>query len=198
LCRKLGVDRTPEKVKEVVREFWGLQITDEEAKQILALAQQYGKNPHNGFGEVLCPKYTFIGWTTHGHTGGDVPLFAYGPDRPVGLLDGPDIGKICAKSLGLNLDWLNARLFQEATEALAGGQVTIDKSDPENPVVKITWQGKQAELPVNKNILKLDGKTMELEGVVVFAPNTGKAYVPLQAVNLIKGETGTLPSIFEK
>jgi len=195
LWRKLGADKTPEKVKEVVREYWGLKITDEEAKQILAIALARPGSPNYGFGKVICPKYTAIGWTTHGHTGGDVPLFAFGPHRPIGLLDGPDIGKISAQALGLNLDRLNDRLFQEATSALKGGQVTIDQSDPKNPVVKIAYQGKQAELPVNKNLLRLDGKNFQLEGVVVYAPNTGQAYLPLQAINLIKGLASTLPSI---
>ena len=195
LWRKVGADKTPENIKAVVREFWGLDITDEEAKQILALAPKYDKDPNYGFGEVICPKYTYIGWTSHGHTGGDVPLFAFGPGRPVGLLDGPDIGKTCARALGLNLEQLNARLFQEAAGALPDAQVTIDKTDPDNPVVKIAFQGKRAELPVNKNLLKLDGKTTPLEGVVVYAPNTGKAYIPLQAVNLIKDSSAALPAI---
>ncbi|MFH1488761.1 MAG: hypothetical protein ABII06_07655 [Pseudomonadota bacterium] len=42
-------------------------------------------------------------------------------------------------------------------------------------------------MPVNKNILKI-GETKEaLEGVVVYATKTGKAYIPVQAVNVIKG-----------
>jgi alkaline phosphatase len=198
LWRQLGPDTNPENLQKVVKQYWGLQISDEEARQILALAQQYRNSPYYALGEVLCPRHTVIGWTTHGHCGGDVPLFAFGPRRPLGLLDGPDIGKTCAQALGLNLDRLNLRLFQEAAGALAGGQVAVDKSDPENPVVKISFQGKQAELPVNKNILNLNGNRMNLEGVVVYAPNTGKAYFPLEAVNLIKGSPCPLPSITGK
>jgi hypothetical protein len=33
----------------------------------------------------------------------------------------------------------------------------------------------------------MDGKEILLEGVVVYAPDTRKAYVPQQAVNLITG-----------
>jgi alkaline phosphatase len=195
LWRKLGPDATPENLQGVVKKYWGLELADEEAGQIVALAQKYPGNSYNAIGEILCPRHTFVGWTTHGHTGGDVPLFAFGPHRPVGLLDGPDIGKKSAQALGLNLDRLNARLFQEAGGALPGGQVTIDTSDPENPVVKVSLPGKQAELPVNKNILKLNGESISLEGVVVYAPHTGKAYIPLQAVNLITGTPSGLPAI---
>jgi hypothetical protein len=66
---------------------------------------------------------------------------------------------------------------------------------PENPVVRIRHQGKTAELPVNKNWLFFDGKARKIEGVVVYAAKKEKAYIPLQAVNLIKGSTQTLPSI---
>jgi alkaline phosphatase len=197
LWRKVGLEATPEKIQAVVREFWGLEITAEEADRILAQAPFRPDGPNYGFGEVICPKYTYIGWTTHGHTGGDVPLFAFGPGRPVGLLDGPDIGKVSARALGLNLNRLNARLFQEAAGALPGGQVTIDTTDPENPVVKVSFQDKQSELPVNKNLLKLNNRPRQLEGVVVYVPQTRKAYLPLQAVNLIKGAPDTLPSIRE-
>lgn len=196
--RQMGPEVTPENLQKVVKEYWGLSPTDEEAAQIMALARTYGSNPHNALGEILCRKHTCLGWTTHGHTGGDVPLFAFGPHRPVGLVDGPDIGHICARALGLSLERLNSRLFVDAAGALAGGEVAVDRSDPENPVVKISYQGKKAELPVNKNILRLDGRTIPLEGVVVYASHTDKAYLPLQAVQLIKGSPGALPAITQK
>ena len=197
LWRKAGPLPTPEKIQAVVREFWGLEITPEEAQRILTRAPFRPGDPNYGFGEVTCPKYTYIGWSTHGHTGGDVPLFAFGPGRPAGLLEGPEIGRVCARALGVNLDRLNARLFQDATAALPGGQVSIDAADPENPLVKIAFRGQQAELPVNKNLLRLEGKTVPLEGVVVYVPQTKKIFLPLQAVNLIKGAPDTLPAVAE-
>ena len=48
---------------------------------------------------------------------------------------------------------------------------------------------------MNKNLLKMGEKMYALEGVVVYAPNTGKAYIPLQAVNMIKGTRQSLPKI---
>lgn len=193
LCREIGPNRTPEKIREVVAKFWGIRLTHDEAEEILALARKYGDHPQDALGEVICAQYTAIGWTTHSHCGGDVPLFAFGPRRPAGLLDAPEVGKACAQALGLNLEELNARLFQEAAGALAGGRVALDRSDPENPVVKIAFQGREAQLPVNKNLLKLDGKTVSLEGVVVYVPDTGKVYLPLEAVNHLKGRRGPFP-----
>ncbi len=192
---KMGGEVTPENLQKVVNEYWGLKLTDEEAAQIVALGATYRGHPHNALGEIICRQHTCLGWTIHGHTGGDVPLFAYGPQRPVGLVDGPDIGKICARALGLSLDRLNARLFVDAAGALAGGEVAVDHSDPENPLVKISYQGTKAELPANKNLLRLEGRAVPLEGLVVHASPTGKVYLPLQAINLIKGSPDVLPPI---
>ncbi len=195
LLRKVGNEKTPEKVKSVVKAYWNLEITDDEAAAILSVAQRDKDDPHNGFGEVLTPKYTSIGWTTHGHTGGDVPLFAYGPMSPKGLLDGPEIGGVTAKALGIDLGRTTQRLFVETQSAFKDGMVTIDKTDAENPVVRVEYKEMQAEMPVNKNLLRIDGVESELEGVVVYIPETEKAYVPMQAVHAILGKKGKLPSV---
>ncbi len=83
----------------------------------------------------------------------------------------------------------------EAQSAFKDGMVTIDKTDAENPVVRVEYQEKQAEMPVNKNLVRIDGVESELEGVVVYIPETDKAYVPLQAVHAILGKKGKRPSI---
>lgn len=188
LWKMLGSEKTPQKVQQIVREHWGLQITPQDAQQILDAAEHDKGNPQNAFGEVLCPKYTFLGWTSHGHCGGDVPLGAFGPGRPVGLLDAPQIGRLIAAVLGLDLRRLNERLFVEADQAFKHGKVSVDKSDPANPVVRVEFRGRTADLPVNKNLLRIGNETLELEGVVVLAPNTGKVYLPMQAVDIIRGK----------
>lgn len=190
LWKMVGEDKTPQRIKDLVREYWGMEITDKDAEQILKIAK--GSNPQNGFGEVLSGKYTCIGWTTHGHSGGDVPLGTFGPGRPTGVFDGPEIGRITAGALGVNLDQLNQRLFVDAAAAFGKDNVTIDKTDKTNPVIRIQFGGKTAELPANKNLLRLGDKTEELEGVVVYASNTEKAYLPMQAVNRIRGQGKTV------
>jgi len=196
LWKQVADDKTAERVQRVVKDGWGIEISTEDARRILAVAERDKDSPENGFGEVICPAYTAIGWTTHGHVGGDVPLHAFGPGRPAGLVDGPEIGKICAVSLGLNLDKLTSRLFVEASKAFdKGGRVFLDQTDAHNPLVKVEFKGKSAELPVNKNLVKVGNVVSELEGVVVYAPDTGRIYLPLQAVQLIKGTVKGLPHI---
>ncbi len=195
LWRRLDEDKTPAKIQEAVKKYWRIDLSPEDAQQILEIAKPHGKEGHYALGEVICPKYTDIGWTTRGHTGGDVPLFAYGPHRPIGLLDAPDIGRVSAQALGLDLDKLNARLFVEARQAFPGEAVHLDRADSNNPTVQITHQGRQAVLPVNKNILHLDDRQIQLEGVVVHIPDTDKIYLPLQAIQLIQGDGKSLPTI---
>jgi alkaline phosphatase len=117
-----------------------------------------------------------------------VPLFAFGPGRPVGLLDGPEIGKITAHALGLDLVQLNARLVVDVAQAIPGAKISVEADAPDNLVVRIAAGAQTATLPVNKNLLILDGQSIELEGVVVYVPNSKKVYAPLQAVQHILGQ----------
>jgi alkaline phosphatase len=198
LWKKMGDERTVPKVKSVVLEGWGIDLSDEDAQLILNLAAQNRKAKQEEFyavGRVISQKYTYVGWTTHGHSGGDVPLHAFGPGRPMGVIDGPEIGRICARAMGLDLEKLNQRLFVEAGKAFGDGNVRVDKRDPQNPVVLIQHKGKTAELPVNKNWLLFDGKARPLEGVVVYAAETQKAYIPMQAVHFIRMSKEPLPSV---
>jgi len=198
LWKKIAEERTMLKVKSVIKEEWDMDIRDEDAQLVLSFAEKYKKekkDEHYAIGRVITPKYTCAGFSTHGHCGGDVPLHAYGPGKPMGVIDGPEIGEICAKAMGLNLDKLNRRLFVEANKVFGEANVSVVQRMPENAVVTIRHQGKTAELPVNRNWLLYDGKARKIEGVVVYAPKKGKAYIPLQAVNMIKGLTQPLPSI---
>jgi len=188
-------DKSAAGVRSVIKDGWSLDIANEDAQRILERAETLRDDAHSVIGAVLCPKYTSVGWTTHGHTGGDVPLFAFGPGKPGGVVDAPDIARICAAAMGFDLEKLNRRLFVEAAKAFEGGQVALDTSDPANPVVTIMAGGKTAALPVNKNLMKMGEKMHALEGVVVYIPNTGKAYIPLQAVHMIKGSKQPLPKI---
>ena len=198
IWEKISQDRSIAKVKSAVKDGWGIDITEDDAQSIVNQAEIYKKDKLDEFyaiGRVISPKYTYVGWATHGHSGGDVPLHAFGPGRPMGVIDGPDIGKVCAKVMGLELDKLNPRLFVDAGKAFGEGNVKIDNKNPENPVGIIQYQGKTAELPVNKSWLLYDGKATRLEGVVVYAAKTNKLYVPMQAVNRIKGISQALPAV---
>lgn len=198
MWRKMGKDVTPDRLKQVVKTWWQIEMTDDEARRIIEIGKRYPDEPYWGIGEVLSARYTAIGWSTHGHTGGDVPLFAYGPGAPQGLLDGPEIGSLTAEALGLDMSALNKRLFVEATQVFGRGQIEISSSDRGTPVLVIRHGGNTAKLPVNTNLLIMDGQTIPMEGVVVYAADTDKAYIPMEAVNRITGIVSPLPNILKK
>ena len=129
-----------------------------------------------------------LGWTTGGHTGADVFLYSYGPGRPTGLWQNVDIGKLAARGMGFDFATLNRRLFVEASSALAGYRTYIDRTEPENPILVVSKGSARATMPLSKNLLLINGRTVELEGVVVLAEKLDQVFIPRQAVDLIRSE----------
>ena len=127
--------------------------------------------------------HSVIGWTTHGHDGSNVPLWAYGPDRLTGHVDNTEIAKYIAKELGFDLDKANRRLFVEVGDVFSKNEYKLDMTNASNPVLKIG----EYQMPIDKNILIKNGTPRELEGIVTYAPETGRIYIPAEAVPLIKG-----------
>jgi hypothetical protein len=46
----------------------------------------------------------------------------------------------------------------------------------------------QARLPAAKNLLLVNGRSIELEGIVVLAEKRNQVFVPRQAIDLVKAE----------
>ena len=183
LSGKIGDDVTADTIKAQLLEWWGITATDADISEIISLyADGEGLTLDYAISEVISRNHTYIGWTTHGHNGEDVPLWSFGPHRPIGNFDNTELALIAAESMGIDLDKVNERLFVDLDTT--GLTYELDTTtNPENPVVTIG----SAVLPCSKNILTIDGTTHTLEGLVVYAPETGKVYVPQQALNLITG-----------
>ncbi|URJ58323.1 alkaline phosphatase [Paenibacillus polymyxa] len=175
---KLNADRS--NIKEVLSTYFGItDLTDEEVKTIKDAKEgsmNYAVGP-------IISKRANIGWTTGGHTGGDVVLYTYAPngDRPSGVIDNTDVNKYMTRVLGLDLDAVSKQLFVPAKAAFEakGAKVTADTK-----VITVTKGSNKLELPVYKNIAMLNGKSTALNGVVVF--NSVDYFVPQQAIDLIQ------------
>lgn len=175
---QIGNEYSYENISKEISKWWGINISIEDYKEIKKLINE-GSPLNYSIGEVISKNYTVLGWTTHGHTGGDVPLWAYGPNTPAGLYDNTELAEITASNLGFDLEGINNQLFVEVGKVYP--DYTLDKSDTANLVLKI----KSFELPINKNLLIENGDTCNLNGIVVYAPATEKAYIPMEAVHLI-------------
>ncbi|WP_225999135.1 alkaline phosphatase [Paenibacillus sp. BJ-4] len=175
---KLNADRS--NIKDVLSTYFGItDLTDEEVKTIKEAKEgsmNYAVGP-------IISKRANIGWTTGGHTGGDVVLYTYAPngDRPSGVIDNTDVNKYMTRVLGLNLDTVSKQLFVPAKTAFEakGAKFTADTK-----VITVTKGSNKLELPVYKNIATLNGKNSMLNGVVVF--NGVDYFVPQQAIDLIQ------------
>lgn len=186
----LGIWRKSEgsegRLKDALKQYWDISPTGDEMKRIMGLSSQYGSYPATAIGEVLSATRTAVGWSTHGHTGGDVPLFAYGPGAPKGLMDAPELGRLMAEFLGLDLKELTERLFADASDSLKGYEVKLERGPKGRQIIRVAGGGKEARIPINRNILQLAEREISLEGVAVHVEETGKSFVPRQAVEAIK------------
>jgi alkaline phosphatase len=186
ITHNLGDDHSYPNLSREISKWWGIDIARNDYEEIMILKREIARRNNTvdslarAISRVISKNYTVLAWTTDNHTGTDVPLWAYGPGRPVGLYDNTDLAKITAAALGLDLEETNKELFVEAGEVFSN--YNLDKSDTANPVLRIGT----FELPINKNILMAGDEVHELKGIVVYAPMTEKVYIPMDAVQIIK------------
>lgn len=169
-------------------EWWGIDATTDDIDEILALKPSLGLA--YAIAEVISRNHTVFGWTTHGHTGEDVPLWTYGMKRAFGVINNTEIAKMLADAMYVDLDQLNDRLYIDVKTVFPSAEV--DLTDAENPVLVVGT----ARLPISKDLLEIDGRTFNLNGLVVHAPLApattsftsveGKVYIPQEAVALIR------------
>ena len=106
-----GGELTVERVKEVVKRYTGLSITDGEARTLIAAMKEPGKaawppcfyeQPQNTLGRLISAEVHVVSWATGGHTATLVPVIAYGPTSAKfgRLLDNTDIAKLIFEALG--------------------------------------------------------------------------------------------------
>jgi alkaline phosphatase len=168
-------------IRSAIAEWWGLDITEDDAQAILDYQAATGVYLDYAISVVISQRYTIFGWTTHGHTGTDVPIWAYGPGKPVGTLDNTQVARRTAAALGVQLGATQAVLFHDLANYYP--DAFLDTTDPENPVVVAG----SCRLPVSKDTMTVEGTdtTYQLPGLTVHAPATDKVYVSLIAIAMI-------------
>lgn len=185
---KMTLEGTTNKLKsdlsnvEDVAKLYGLDnLTYDEKERVKAVKKKSEVGPT--FTTLLANRAN-IGFTTGGHTGEDVFLYSYGPQKPYGLIQNTDIAKTMAKAMGFNLEEVTNKLFVESESAFKqnGATVTIDNTNAANPVLIVKRNNVTAQLFVNKNIMRVQNKDYELGSV--FVESNGKFYVPEEAIRL--------------
>ncbi|GBF74448.1 alkaline phosphatase [Paenibacillus sp. 598K] len=179
LAAKFNENRT--NIQQVMREYYG--ITDLTKEEIQAIREAELGRMNYVVGPMISNR-AYIGWTTGGHTGGDVVLYTYVPEgqhRLMGVVENTDIAKYIASELGFDLGATTQRLFVDAKQAFAAIGATVST---EADQLVVTLGNNKLVLPFHKNVALHNGNKVMLEGVVVF--NGERTYVPQQAVDLLK------------
>lgn len=128
----------------------------------------------------LMAKRANLGFTTHGHTGEDVFLYAYGPGKPVGLIENTDIPRVISKYLGFSLSsgefasWYvnGAELYRER-----GFEVKIEGRTSKNPVMVVERGDEELRFPENKDFYWKNGEKVRLKSVNVYDGKTFYVHV---------------------
>jgi alkaline phosphatase len=185
LAAKLSGVTDNAQIKAIFKEWWGLDITDDDIAA-MDLTDYYS------ISEYICEAYTAFGWTTHGHDGSDVPLWAYSTDgnTPVGHYDNTELAFIASDALGLNLTAAQETLYVKASDVYSASQLTINKNDAANPVLEIRINGATATLPASKDLMTVSQgnqvQTYNLEGLVVYSSQIDQFFIPQEVVDLLK------------
>jgi alkaline phosphatase len=105
----IGDNTSKEHIRTVLETCFGLKdVTDTEISDIQNADK--GKARMNTITDIF-NRRTIIGWTTHGHTGEDLDLYAFGPDKPTGLIENTEIAHACARAMGFDLADVTQKLF---------------------------------------------------------------------------------------
>jgi len=114
-------------------------------------------------------------------------LYCYDPfdKRITGLVRNTDVALYMASTLNVDLGQATSRLFQDAASMFAkkGATVSMDTTDPENPVLVVTKADQTLRVPRNKSYAYLNGKAIASDGVAVY--NGTKWYVAKNLIDLI-------------
>nr|WP_323131817.1 alkaline phosphatase [Paenibacillus xylanilyticus] len=83
-------------VEETLKSYLKLELTSEEIQSVKNAAKDADVTTIDNAIEAIMNNRSFTGWTTGGHTGDDVPVYAYGPasHRFSGLIDNTNNAEI--------------------------------------------------------------------------------------------------------
>ncbi len=170
--KKLGSDTSRANLAAHVRAWWGITLTPEQADELDALVNTKRYLPSFAIGEVVSRHHLALSWTSFDHTGTDMPLWSFGPGRPSGNIDNTEVARAVAAALRIDLDAATRDLFVDASTLDPGA--TVDPDAPGGPSLRLG----RAWLPLNRDVLILDGREHPLGGVVVHIAETEKTYLP--------------------
>jgi alkaline phosphatase len=132
--------------------------------------------------------HTCFGFTTNGHTGEEVFMAVYDPtpNRLIGHYTNIELNQYLRKTMGFkqSLESLTDSYFVKHTEVFKDYSYTLS-NDNGNPQLKVVNKNKVLEIQPNTNIVKLNGKEIKLNSVIVFIDKNNTFYLPRSLKDLL-------------
>ncbi len=177
--------------KEVIKEYTGIEITDEEAQAILDALKA---NKYAGYTEIgkTISKYIGVAFATSKHTGQPVPVFAYGPGSELftGSYHQVEIARKIAKLMlfGLSEPTTEISIAFSPIPGDINGDKIVDAEDAY--IVLTTFLGEKVDSTLERHIDMNNNGIIDLEDVyLIYTGNYGRALSPTlypEALELIR------------
>lgn len=185
------VNTKPDDIKAVFKQYTDIDITDEELETLLA-SKNYKEADYMKVGTSnnlahnivnILNSRTCFGFTTGGHTGEEVLLASYHPQGDVlkGHVKNTELNQYLQQVSGLeiSLQELSDKIFAKHNEVFAGLQYSIDKKDPDFPVLRVKKGKNSLEVKAFSSVATLNGKPFDIGSVTVYIDKNDTFYLPV-------------------
>ena len=186
------VNCKPDQIKAEFKKYTGIDITDEELQTLLS-SKNYKESDYTKVGTSnnmahnivnIMNSRTCFGFTTGGHTGEETLLASYHPQGDIlrGNVRNVEVNAYLQKLLGLDrpLQQLSDEIFARHTDVFTGEKikVTVDKKDPDFPVLTVKKGKNRLEVKAFSSVAKLNGKPFDMGSVAVYIDKNDTFYLP--------------------
>ena len=187
---------TPDQIRSVFANRYGVKnLTATEMNDIQACFgdQSTGNNSKSKKSAYALQKLTaeifnrrtYIGFTTTGHTGEDVFLAIYSPEKnaPSGLMLNSEVNRYMQQTWSVNLDSLTDTYFVPHATVFEGYTQSIDSTDKFNRVLIVKSDKTILRIHENKNVVFVNEEEQKFSTLMVY--NGISFYVPMSLRKLL-------------
>nr|WP_320015656.1 alkaline phosphatase [uncultured Desulfobacter sp.] len=165
-------------IQDALKDYWNIDCSETIAQKIIEYAKTRGKS--YSLARIVSENYTAIGWTSHGHDAGTVPVWAYGLDIK-GTIDNTELAEIVADAMGVDLDRTTEKLYVDIKDVTSDYKIDVD-----NDVLTVG----DAVFPLGVDYMVVEGKTIRLPGITVYASGDDNVaetvYISKKAIRKLK------------
>lgn len=196
LSDKLRAIKSPDEIPSVFKEWANVDITPEEEAQVRSHFDKQVTDYMNIGGSLnhvvsrILSSRTYFGFVSGNHTIEDVFLSIYSPSgkRLEGVHTNEELGRYLCQVIGLKSDLVaeSDRQFSPAEKVFDGCEMSVDSSDPVNPVLTVKNGDKTMVLPAYKAYVTLNDERVDLEISTVYMKKNKSFYVASRLGEMMK------------